>query len=945
MAGVAPDDDGAGAEVGGEAGGDAAHQAPVHAVGAGPEGAADAGRAELQALAERLGEGLAVTVGQPPFEGGAGRRIRIVGGPGACVLVERVRNHEACVPCRSVATLTGGARLFDDLPVAVALVDGDGLIRYVNPAAVARYGWRSSETAIGLSAAVLGEGLPERLAGGGPWRGELTATSGEGQFLAAFEVAPFHDEHGERAGSLVVCLDASRRAEAEEAADRLSRLQAVTARLGGAGDVEAVARAVCDHAAAGVRAQTAGLWQLVDEGETFELVRHVGIRPGVEDAFGRFPVDAPLPAGDALRTGSTVVVTGAADRASRYPELAAHPTDYQSAVVVPVLRDGRPLGVLSFGFRSLRQLGSDDHRFLLAVADQTAQALDRIAREEHERSARRRQELLARATGVLAGSLEVEAAATAVARLAVQSFADAFSVHLFEGDELRTVAAVNADPELEELTWAMVDTPPGRRMRSYLVDLLGDGRSMLLPSLDPAAWDELLGDVATAESIRALDVSSAILVGLHSRGRRLGLVAVTRRAGQPPFDQDAFVLVVELAGRLASALDGAQAHHARAEVARTLQASLLPPRLPEIPGVVLAARYDPVGDGSLVGGDFYDVFPVADDRWCLVLGDVCGQGVAAASLTALVRYTVRAAARMWDSPADILRFTNDAILDHDAGDRFCTLIVGMLAPRSGGMALRLAVGGHHLPLHRPAGGEAVPVGRQGTAMGLVPDPEVADVRVELGIGDLLVLTTDGVIEARDQEGRPVADGFLEGLVAEHGAGGAEVLAGAIQRAVLDVGGGRANDDAAALVVEVTGEGRPVEPVARVALPEPFDERYPPEIASVTEARRGVAAWLELQGTPVPRVPDLLLAVTELVTNAVRSARSAVEVRAWLTSDAVMIEVTDDGPGFDPDVARAGRGLDPLADRGRGLFLVVALVDECTIESGAHGTIVRCYVAR
>ena len=78
---------------------------------------------------------------------------------------------------------------------------------------------------------------------------------------------------------------------------------------------------------------------------------------------------------------------------------------------------------------------------------------------------------------------------------------------------------------------------------------------------------------------------------------------------------------------------------------------------------------------------------------------------------------------------------------------------------------------------------------------------------------------------------------------------------------------------------------------------------------------------------------------------IASARTAVEVRAWLTEDAVMFEVTDDGPGFDPTVPRSTREIDPLAERGRGLFIVAALVDECTIESGPNGTIVRCYVAR
>ena len=125
---------------------------------------------------------------------------------------------------------------------------------------------------------------------------------------------------------------------------------------------------------------------------------------------------------------------------------------------------------------------------------------------------------------------------------------------------------------------------------------------------------------------------------------------------------------------------------------------------------------------------------------------------------------------------------------------------------------------------------------------------------------------------------------------------------------------------------------------------PFDERYPAITASVTEARRAVAAWLQARSIGGPRVPDLLLALTELVTNAVTVASEAVEVRAWLTEDAVMTEVTDDGPGFEGTLP-AGRTIDPMVTRGRGLFLVANLVDECTIVSGPRGTIVRCLVAR
>lgn len=125
---------------------------------------------------------------------------------------------------------------------------------------------------------------------------------------------------------------------------------------------------------------------------------------------------------------------------------------------------------------------------------------------------------------------------------------------------------------------------------------------------------------------------------------------------------------------------------------------------------------------------------------------------------------------------------------------------------------------------------------------------------------------------------------------------------------------------------------------------PFDARYDATAESVPEARRAVAAWFESHHVDGPRVPDVLLALTELTTNAVSVARGAIEVRAWLTDDAVNIEVTDDGPGF-AGAPPEEREIDPMATRGRGLFLVARLVDECTIVSSVRGTIVRCLVAR
>lgn len=234
----------------------------------------------------------------------------------------------------------------------------------------------------------------------------------------------------------------------------------------------------------------------------------------------------------------------------------------------------------------------------------------------------------------------------------------------------------------------------------------------------------------------------------------------------------------------------------------------------------------------------------------------------------------------------------------------------------------------------------IPVGRAGSALGLVDEPDIEDTTVRLLPGDLLVLYTDGVIEAREPDGRQVPDVFLDALVAAHGDAGPGAVGAAVERAVLDCGGGRARDDMALLIV---GVGRS-EPVVQAAN-RTFEQRYAADTGSLPQARAGVREWIDARGLIADRTDDMLVAITELTTNAVRAARTAVEVRAWTTPDTVSFEVIDDGLGFDPSIPLHARELDPLAERGRGLFLVATLADECTIESGPNGTIVRCAVAR
>ena len=262
--------------------------------------------------------------------------------------------------------------------------------------------------------------------------------------------------------------------------------------------------------------------------------------------------------------------------------------------------------------------------------------------------------------------------------------------------------------------------------------------------------DELIAAAAQDEEhlrlIRTLGMTSAMMVPMRVRDRVFGVISfVSAESGRRFTDAD-LQLAEELALRAATAVENARLYRARTTIAQTLQASLLPPLLPEVPGVEAGALYRPAGEEHEVGGDFYDLFATTEDHWFAVIGDVCGKGAEAAAVTALARYTIRAAAAQNNSPAAILRWVNEAMLREDS-TRFCTIAVAHLDRSAATTQLTVAVGGHPAPIVLRADGSVETAGAGGTLIGLVDDPRLAETTTELAPGDAVLLYTDGVTEA------------------------------------------------------------------------------------------------------------------------------------------------------------------------------------------------------
>jgi phosphoserine phosphatase RsbU/P len=246
-----------------------------------------------------------------------------------------------------------------------------------------------------------------------------------------------------------------------------------------------------------------------------------------------------------------------------------------------------------------------------------------------------------------------------------------------------------------------------------------------------------------------------------------------------------------------------EAERRASQLAETLQQSLLPPQLPDVPHIDIAATYRAGGEGVDVGGDFYDVFELADGTWGLAVGDVCGKGAEAAAITALARHTIRTAARYECLPSHVLGRLNEALVERNGSGSFCTVAYAVVAPRAGATSVRLALGGHPRPLLMRAAGGVEPLGQPGTMLGVDPGVRVEDAEAELSAGDTLVLYTDGVIECKTPAGRFGFD-QLTALLGRAEASDAPSVLRTVLEATVAAPRNSSNDDVAVLVLRALG---------------------------------------------------------------------------------------------------------------------------------------------
>ena len=371
------------------------------------------------------------------------------------------------------------------------------------------------------------------------------------------------------------------------------------------------------------------------------------------------------------------------------------------------------------------------------------------------------------------------------------------------------------------------------------------------------------------------------------------------------------------------------------KTAESYQRGLLPVEMPRLPRVGMVAHYIAAAGSKAVCGDFYDFVPLTEGRVGLVLGDVCGIGPVAANDAAFTRYTLRSFAEQIADPTILLQWMNAHIRRQLNPERFVRLLIGVLDPERA--VLEYANAGHVPPIvYRASSGDVEWLGEGGIPLGIEDDSRYKSGRVELHPGDMVAFYTDGVTEA-PRMGKPFGQGRLTDLVERYGVGTPGELVQAIRRSVEMWAGDTLRDDIAMLVFQIAPDKLLAEPIREIVVPN--------EPSRISEIRRFVAAFLADLRAPVETSSEILLAVGEAAGNAYRhgrgtGGRSEIRVRCEYDHPDFIVDIADDGLGFDPAEVEGRGPPDPFAQGGRGLFLMRELMDSVSVTASPDGTTVR-----
>jgi PAS domain S-box-containing protein len=636
----------------------------------------------------------------------------------------------------------------------------------------------------------------------------------------------------------------------------------------------------------------------------------------LETADARWPLDIErmLAMSPDLRAGRPVharhVGQKLRDLFAQDPEQAevAERLDVRSSIVAPLHVGDDVVGLLCLDYTGASGRVYQEGDVLLAetLADRLVAVLERAYLTAEAARARGRLNLLAAISELLTVGLDTRARLDAVTDVVLPTFGDACAAYLFTNDQLQAVTC--------KVVGEGAGLVPGPDVPG--ANIHGPGAvATAFRTREPVLIRDVPDDLG--EPARLLGLRSLLVVPLLAQAEPIGVLVFGYSRSERRYAREDLALAREIAGRVAPAVEDAMQFERELETAEALQRSLLPDQLPVLQDADLATRYVPGGVGLKVGGDWYDAVPLRDGRVMLVIGDVVGHGVRAAASMGKLRNVLQYSALDGLEPAQVLSRLNAyfcALSDAD----MATLIVAEYDPA--GQRLVYANAGHPPAMLRLPDGtvEALDDGR---SMPLCASDQAQYQQAErdLPAGSTLVLYTDGLIERRG-ESLDVGLGRLAKKL--HAAPAAvEDVADALLRDFL--ADDAPADDVAMLCVRVRGP----EEALRLRLRATARE--------LSLMRRATSEWLERLGAAETEIHEITVAVNEAAANAVEHAYGLVDadfvVEGDRVEDAVELVVRDFGSW------RMRKG---TPDRGRGLKLARALMDEVDVQPGSEGTVVR-----
>ncbi|MBI2248185.1 MAG: SpoIIE family protein phosphatase [Armatimonadetes bacterium] len=521
---------------------------------------------------------------------------------------------------------------------------------------------------------------------------------------------------------------------------------------------------------------------------------------------------------------------------------------------------------------------------------------------------------LSEASKQLSGSLDHETILRNLARLAVPRIADWCVIYLLNEDgTVRRLEVAHADPAKTDLVHRLAGQVPVDEKHAA-VQVMRSGRPQLVEDIPDEMLRAAVRDEEAYRLIKSVGLKSSMIIPMMTRGQAVGAISFATAESGRRYSQEDLQIGEELAHRAALAVENARMYTRQRGIAETLQRSLLSKDLPEMPGVRVGTRYLPARTETEVGGDWYDVFALSDGRIGMVMGDVAGRGVEAASVMGQLQHALRAYALEGHAPAVVMERLNHLL----AMREMATLLYLVVDPAS--WTVRIANAGHLPPLVISPDGQASLLEGGSPPLGSSLLTVYGEEGMAIRPGSTIILYTDGLVEVRGES----LDKGLARLVEAASAFRSDNLEGLLDRILSRLLGTEGSTDDVALLALTAAALDP----AHLFL------RLPAAPNSLPLLRHTLRRWLMPSGATDQDIYEISVATAEACANSIEHAYQAadahLEIDARVHDGEVSITVRDWGQWRPP------RG----KHRGRGLILMRGLMDDVQVASTDEGTTVQ-----